>query len=258
MLFLPVMKIAAPRPGFRAAGTFPGWLGLMFFLATWAFAAEKPPLRYVPMGVANGCFVESVVFYDTVHETFGADAWCRLLQWGAKEDEEVVTGHAVAVFEQRGRLWCWDMNRGFTALNIEPAQREEVEKVAAPILAKYPRITAYFPLYRYDFPQTPDPAPPDENRAVTQTNLVFRDALLAGARLAKYRTVNVVQFSIMENGETRQSAATVFVFHGRLCIYFPERGTVPFRSRALAVQNLRLIQEAIRQQYRGAQSLKPL
>jgi hypothetical protein len=33
---------------------------------------------------------------------------------------------------------------------------------------------------------------------------------------------------------------------------------VPFRSHALAVQNLRLIQEAIRQQYRGAQSLKPL
>jgi hypothetical protein len=230
----------------------------MLFLATWAVAAEKPPLRYVPMGVANGCFVESVVFYDTLHETFGADAWCRVLQWGAKEDDEIVTGHAVAVFEQRGQLWCWDMNRGFTTLTVEPAQREEVEKVAAPILAKYSRITAYFPLYRYDFAQAPDPAPPDENRAVTQTDLVFRDALLAGARLAKHRPVNVVQFSFVVDGETRQSAATVFIFNGRLCIYFPERGTVPFRSHALAVQNLRLIQEAIRQQYRGAQLLKPL
>jgi len=252
------MNAAADRLGFCAAGTFPGWLGLLFFCSSWAFAAEKPPLRYVPMGVANGCFVESVVFYDTLLDTFGADAWCRVLQWGAKEDEEIVAGHAVAVFEQQGRLWCWDMNRGFTALSVEPAQREDVEKVAAPILTKYPRITAFFPLYRYDFPQTPDPAPPDENRAVIQTDLVFRDALLAGARLAKHRTVNVVQFSFMENGETRQSAATVFVFNGRLCIYFPERGTVPFRSRALAVQNLRLIQEAIRQQYRGAQSVKPL
>jgi hypothetical protein len=252
------MNVAAHRPGFHAAGIIRSWLGLMFFWATWAFAAEKPPLRYVPMGVANGCFVESVVFYDTVHETFGADAWCRVLQWGAKEDEEVVAGHAVAVFEQSGRLWCWDVNRGFTAMSVDAAQREEVQKVAAPILAKYPRITAFFPIYHFDNAQVPDAAPPDESRAVTQTDLVFRDALLAGARLAKHRTVNVVQFSYIVDGETRQSAATVFVFHGRLCIYFPERGTVPFRSHALAVQNLRLIQEAIRQQYRGAQSLKPL
>jgi len=252
------MNAVAHRSGFRAGGTFRGWLGLMFFGVSGAFAAEKPPLQYVPMGVANGCFVESVAFYDTLHDTFGSDAWCRVLQWGAQEDEEIVAGHAVAVFEQRGRLWCWDLNRGFTALSVEPAQREEVEKVAAPILAKYPRITAFFPLYRYDFEQAPDPAPPDESRAVMQTDPVFRDALLAGARLAKHRTVNVVQFSFVAEGETRQSAATVFVFHGRLCIYFPERGTVPFRSHALAVQNLRLIQEAIRQQYRGAQSLKPL
>jgi hypothetical protein len=252
------MNDAAQRFGCYAAGTFRRWLGLMFCSVSGAFAAEKPPLPYVPMGVANGCFVESVVFYDTLHDTLGADAWCRVLQWGAKEDEEIVAGHAVAVFEQRGRLWCWDINRGFTALSVEPAQREEVEKVAAPILAKYSRITAFFPLYRYDFAQAPDAAPPDESRAVTQTDLVFRDALLAGARLAKHRTVNVVQFTFIDNGETRQSAATVFIFHGRLCIYFPERGTVPFRSRMLSVQNLRLIQEAIRQQYRGAQSVKPL
>ena len=219
------MNAVAHRSGSRAVGTFRGWLGLMFFWVSGAFAAEKPPLQYVPMGVANGCFVESVAFYDTLHDTFGSDAWCRVLQWGAKEDEEIVAGHAVAVFEQRGRLWCWDLNRGFTALSVEPAQREEVEKVAAPILA----------MCGIDI-----------------------DALLAGARLAKHRTVNVVQFSFVAEGETRQSAATVFVFHGRLCIYFPERGTVPFRSHALAVQNLRLIQEAIRQQYRGAQSLKPL
>jgi hypothetical protein len=254
----PPMNAAAYRLGSRAAGAVCGWLGLMTFWAAVVNAAEKPPLRYVPMSVANGCFVESVVFYDTVLETFGAEAWCRVLQWGAKEDEEIVAGHAVAVFEQRGQLWCWDMNRGFSALSVEPALREEVEKVAAPVLAKYPRISAYFPTYRYDFAQTPDPAPPDESRAVVQTDLVFRDALLAGARLAKHRPVNVVQFSFVADGETRQSAATVFIFHGRLCIYFPERGTVPFRSRMLSVQNLRLIQEAIRQQYRGAQSVKPL
>ena len=53
-------------------------------------AAEKPPLPHEMMGVANGCFVESVVFLDHWHEVFGEEAWARMVQWGAKEDEEVV------------------------------------------------------------------------------------------------------------------------------------------------------------------------
>ena len=107
------------------------------------------------MGVANGCFVESVAFLDRWHERFGGEAWARMLQWGAKEEEEVVAGHAVAVCEAKGKLWCWDINFGWKPVPAESAQREKVETVATSILARYPKISAYFPNYRFDFPQAP-------------------------------------------------------------------------------------------------------
>src|SRR4051812_7325566 len=74
---------------------------------------QKPPLAHDMMGVANGCFVESIVFLDHWRETFGGESWARMVQWGAKEDAEVVAGHAVAVCEARGKFWCWDINFGW-------------------------------------------------------------------------------------------------------------------------------------------------
>ena len=53
-----------------------------------AVPAEKPPLQHAMLGVANGCFVETVAFLDRWNDSNGADAWARLLQWGAREDEE--------------------------------------------------------------------------------------------------------------------------------------------------------------------------
>ncbi|MCX6956487.1 MAG: hypothetical protein NTV51_30510, partial [Verrucomicrobia bacterium] len=72
---------------------------LLGFLAAavLARAAEKPPLPHAPMGVANGCFVESVALLDEWQEKVGTGSWSRLLRWGAKEEEEVVAGHAVAI-----------------------------------------------------------------------------------------------------------------------------------------------------------------
>jgi hypothetical protein len=218
-------------------------------------AAEKAPLRHDMMGVANGCFVESVAFLDHWHETFGAEAWAKMVQWGAKEDEEVVTGHAVAVAETRGKLWCWDINFGWTQLAVDGAQRENVEVVAAPILAKYPKVSARFPTYRNDFAQSPSASPPVAKAA--DANASVRDASVVGERLAKHRPVNVVRFTYPENGETKESAAAVFVFHGRYCVYVPEYGTVPFRIRG-SVENLRLVLDALRRMKPGAIGVKKL
>src|ERR1043165_6382327 len=93
---------------------------------------EKPPLAHEMMGVANGCFVESVEFLDHWRDTFGSDAWAKMVQWGAKEDDEVVAGHAVAVCQAKGKLWCWDINFGWKPLGIELAQRESDDAVAKP------------------------------------------------------------------------------------------------------------------------------
>jgi hypothetical protein len=207
------------------------------------------------MGVANGCFVETVAFLDHWRERFGGEAWARLLQWGAKEEEEVVVGHAVAVCEHRGRLWCWDINFGWRPVDVTTAQREDAEKVAAPILVRYPRITGRFPLYRFDFAQASDATPPTAQPAHENTSI--RDATIVGERLAQRRPVNVVRFSFTA-GETKyESAAVVFIFHGRYCVYSPETGTVPFRVRG-GVENLRLIQELLRRLVPGAGEVRKL
>lgn len=218
-----------------------------------AAPAEKPPLQHDLLGVANGCFVESVIFLDHWHERFGGGAWARLLQWGAKADEEVVVGHAVAVCERGGRLWCWDINYGWRPVPVEPAKREDAELVAAPVLARYPHITGRYPLYRFDFPQQPDANPPVAQAA--HENPSVRDASLVGERLARRRPVNVVRFSYGQGDGKRESAAVAFVFHGRYCIYTPETGTVPFRVRG-GVENLRLIQELLRRMVPGAGELR--
>lgn len=215
--------------------------------------AEKPPLAHEMMGVANGCFVESIAFLDHWQEAFGAESWARMLQWGAKEDEELVAGHAVAVCEAKGKLWCWDINFGWKPVPGDAGQRENVEAVAASILARYPKVTARFPLFRVDFPQPPSASPPAAQPGAENPSV--RDASLVGERLAKHRPVNVVRFTRSGGGE---SAAVIFTFNGRYCVYVPEVGTTPFVHVRGGVENLRLAQQALNRIAPGATALKKL
>lgn len=220
-----------------------------------AAPAEKPPLQHAMLGVANGCFVETVAFLDRWSEAQGADAWARLLQWGAREDEEAVMGHAVAICETRGALWCWDSNFGWAKLPVDLAQRDHVDVVATPVLKRYPKITARFPAYRFDFPQNPSAAPPVAQ--LTAMNTAIRDASIVASQLAKKRPVNLVQFSYGADEAKTESAAAVFVFHGRYCVYVPEMGTVPFRVRG-DVANLRLIQDLLRRAFPNVSGAKKI
>ena len=216
--------------------------------------AEPPPLANASLGVANGCFVESVLFCDAFIDKYGASAWCRVLHWGAQEDAEVVAGHAVAVCEVRGKLWSWDVNFGFAPLDAEPAKKESVALIAAPLIAEYPRINAFLPAYAQETPQTAMPSPPVE--AGDPENPEMHDASRVATRLAAHRPVNLVQFTYPNDGKTLTGAACAFVFNGRLCVYFPSQGTVPFRTTALSVANLRQLQEIIRRIFPGAGNLK--
>jgi hypothetical protein len=224
-------------------------------VAALAAPAEKPPLQHAMLGVKNGCFVETVAFLDRWKEVQGAETWARLLQWGAREDEEVVMGHAVAICESRGALWCWDSNFGWAKLPVDAAQKEQPEAVAPPVVKRYPRITARFPTYRMDFPQAASATPPTAQ--LTSINTSVRDASIVAAQLAKKRPVNAVQFSYGPDDAKKESAAAVFVFHGRYCVYVPEMGTVPFRVRG-DVANLRLIQELLRRAFPGVSGVKKL
>ena len=217
---------------------------------------EKPPLNHAMLGVTNGCFVETVAFLDHWHETFGAESWARMLQWGAKEDEEVVAGHAVALGEARGALWAWDINFGWTKLPVDPAVRGDAVEVSKPILAKYPKVTARYPTLRHDFPQSPGKAPGKAEQPGAAERSV-RDALLVGQKLARHRPVNVVRFSYGAGESKTESAAAVFVFHGRYCVYVPEIGTVPFRVKT-SVENIRVIQELLRRAFPGVTGVRKL
>ena len=228
------------------------WIGLV---ASSLGAAERGPLQHPMMGVANGCFVETVAFLDHWQDNAGPEAWARLLQWGAMEDEEIVMGHAVGLCEAQGVLWSWDINHGWNRLPVAAAERDRVESVAAPVLARYPRVTARHPTFRFDFPQAAASAPPVAQPA--HPNRSIRDASIVGAALARRRPVNVVTFKHVDAGTEQESAAVVFLFHGRYCVYVPEHGTVPFRARG-GIENLRLIQELLRRSYPGASGVKKL
>ncbi len=239
-----------------AVRTFAKYVAGLLLLVISAFAApaEKPPLNHPMMGVANGCFVETVAFLDHWKQVNG-DAWARLLQWGARSEDEVVMGHAVAICEARDALWSWDINHGWNRLPVETAQRETVESVAAPVLKKYPKVSARYPTYRFDFPQTPAGTPPMADLA--NSNTALRDASVVGAQLSRARPVNVVRFTYGSGEEKRESAAAVFVFHGRYCVYVPEAGTVPFRVHT-GVENLRVIQELLRRIFPGASDVRKM
>jgi len=228
-------------------------MGLASALAAAGAAPAKPPFTHTPLNVANGCFVESVAFYDEFMEKNGDLAWCRLLQWGAKEEEEVVAGHAVAVFESGDKLWCWDVNFGFSAVEIDPAKRDDAVLVSAPLTARYPKVAAQFPLYRMDFPQTPPDQPPEELDPTNELGL--RDASRVATRLARHRPVQLVQFIWLKGGASVPGSACAFVFNGRLCVYVPDIGTVPFHVPAVTVANLHQLQEALKRMCPGTGAL---
>lgn len=214
------------------------------------------PFAHQSMGVANGCFVESVVFGDDYRARYGEDGWYRVLQWGAKDDEEVVAGHAVTVFEHQRRLWSYDINRGFTVLATPVEQREEVALVAKEVTAPYAaKITPRYPVYREDFRRQPEPGPaPAPFTEVEERDL--RDAGVAAERLARHRAVALLEFTYPKDGDVKRGAAAAFLYHGRLCVYSPPKGTVPFRVQAQSLRNLRQLQELVRRMYPGASNLR--
>jgi hypothetical protein len=232
---------------------------LMFVvLAVATLASDRPtaaPFAHQRMGVAKGCFVESVVFGDDFRTRFGDEAWHRLLQWGAKEDDEVVSGHAVAVFEHQRQLWCYDINRGFTVLETAAGQRDDVAVVAKEVTWPYAdKITPRYPVYREDFRRLAPEGAPAPFTDVVDADL--RDAGVVAERLAKHRPVALVEFTYPVKGEVKRGAAVAFVYHGRLCVYTPPNGTVPFRAPAQSVKNLRQLQELLRRIFPGAGNLQ--
>jgi hypothetical protein len=247
------MNIAETRAPFLAARTIAAACAALAVAAS--VVAQPPPCNYSPMGVANGCFVESVACLDAFHEAIGGDGWGRVLLWGAREEEVMVAGHAVAVLVAADALWCWDVNHGWMRLPVPEARRGDAAAVAAPVVANYPRVTALYPMLWDDGGQAPEAPPPGAEPAGEASGR--QDAQQAAARLSRHRPVNLIEIIRLKDGETRTSEAIVFIFGGRMCVYSPETGTITFHVRS-SVWNVRLTLEMVRSIFPGVQRVRTL
>src|SRR5690606_4174311 len=76
----------APTTGRRGVGPLAGRVCaavcVVLLLSVSGMRAAVGPFPHERMGVANGCFVESVAFGDDLREREGEGVWYRLLQWG--------------------------------------------------------------------------------------------------------------------------------------------------------------------------------
>lgn len=185
------------------------------------------PFKFEPLGVANPCFVDSVRFAD---EYLGGKRsegkrWVRVLRWGTLDDDySMGPGHAVAVFQWRGRLFVFDINHGVRELAVPTERREVLREVSQAVLSMYPQFRPVGAVALDDSWSTHRPQfRGGDDHKVTPA---YRDAYRVAKLLGKRREVRLVRFSHLEKGKRRDSAAAVFLFARQLCIYIPERGTM--------------------------------
>ena len=217
----------------------------------------KPPFPYEALGVRNSCFVESVHFSDvyTAWNTAGDVSWVRVLQWGNQEgDYRISTGHAVAIYVDRGRVCGYDINFGFWPIDVPLEKHADLTEVGPKVFAHYPKFRPVFARYREDFSQSPHLSPPEF--LFYHKNPDVRDATRVASELGRYRPVSVVEFSFLDRGVRQTSAASIFVYGGRMCIYFPRLGTHISKSLIRILPDLKPARSVIERVYPGVTDVK--
>jgi hypothetical protein len=220
----------------------------------------KGPFTYDTLGVRNSCFVEAVNFYDEYMRRGqrGNEPWARVLQWGNEiGDYKMTAGHAVAVFADRGKLWCYDINYGMVELPVGLDRRGDIHDVSPPIFAKYPQYNPIRPLYREDFPQ--EPMRKRVKFLFYHANRDIRDATRVANSFSAVRPVRVFEYDFTDKGKTQHSAATTFVFGARLCVYFPRYGTFVAPNSTLtmgSVDDLRFLKVLVRRLFKDGGNVR--
>ena len=217
--------------------------------------AEPPPLSHALVGLPEGCVVESVLLADAFKEAYGPDTWVRVLKWGAEKDEETVVGHAVAVCEVKGALWCWDCNFGWKKLKAQPADKDNADALAPEITAHYPQISPKFPTLLEVIDQDADASPP--SGATSNPDSSAQQVALAAAALAKHRPVYAVAFNYGPDDQPKPGAAVVFSYSGNICVYSPDCGTCWCRARG-SVRNAHVVSAMLHRMLPGTRDIHPL
>lgn len=186
---------------------------------------DAGPFMFATSGLPNDCMVESVRFHDAYFSNpRSRDGWLRVLQWGVKEGFTVNPGHAVAVYEWRGKLAVFDTNKGIYPLDVPLSFKTDLHEIGPPIFAQLPNVEPTGPTYLIDSRRRQKPG--FEIARNFPNAPKYHPMLRAAKSLARYREVRVIQFAYNAQGERINSAAIVFVFDGQLCVYTRERGTL--------------------------------
>jgi hypothetical protein len=203
-------------------------------------SVDAGPFMFKATGAPNGCFIESVRFHDEFYaNSRSRDSWMRLLHWGIKEDYTVTPGHAVAVFDWRGKLAIYDINGGVLPIAVDPAVKMDLTEVGPPIFRRYPRFETTGAEYMIDIHRRQLAGltiPRDFPKAPK-----YHPLLRAAKALARHRPVQVYRFAYASGGQELESAAVAFVFDGQLCIYVAEKGTMVNRGLLARIDNERII-----------------
>lgn len=222
-----------------------------------AMRGEKPPFAYEPLAVHNSCFVEAVHFYDCYFQKQPAAEknWAQVLEWGNQEgDFKVTSGHAVTVFLANDRLGYYDINFGVQWVDLAPERRSDLTDVAPKIFAKYPQFRPILARYRYDFPQQAPKKP--ATFLFYHANPDVRDATRVASELGRVRPVRVLEFDLKEGDKTQTSAAAVFTFGRRICLYFPRQGTFESPRYVGEVDDLKYLTLVVRHLHPGAGNVR--
>lgn len=258
------------RPFFRASLLLSGiFLAVCLLLAGCAdapiggpkrplfFGAEKLPFSYEPLGVHSSCFVESVHFYDRYFQKIEANEarWAQILEWGNREgDFEIHTGHAVTIFALNHQLWSYDVNFGVQPIDVPIERRGDLSDISPKIFAKYPQFRPILARYRYDFPQEAPKKLVDF--LFYHANPDVRDVTRVANELGRVRPVRVAEFDLKGARKNQGSAAAVFTFGRRVCLYFPRQGTFESPRYVGAVDDLKYITRVVRQLYPTAENIR--
>jgi hypothetical protein len=218
--------------------------------------AMSDPFAFEALPVPHGCFVDAVRFFDAYHRgplagAPGHGGWAKILQWGAREDFSIGPGHAMTVFVWQDRLHAFDGTGGFVALDLPAEAGAALERVGPPLFARYPQFDPVLPHYLDDRWLSPGTGVLRTGRP--GNDAAWRHAERVAEALGQHRRVHLVRFTYRQGGEERASAAAVFLFQHRLCLYLPELGTMVTRVPVPSVDNLPLIESRLRRAL-GAES----
>jgi hypothetical protein len=225
-----------------------------------AISPLAKPFNYTPLGVRNSCLIESVRFYDAFRTPArgGAGGWVRVLQWGneAGSLQHITLGHAVAVCLVRDVLWMYDVNFGFVPLGTPVAKRDDLAAIESEILAKYRQTNPKYIIYHPDMLSAPAQLP--QKFTYTTGNADVREATRVASEIGRHRETRVVGFVYDDKraGRTQTSAAALFEFDRRLCIYFPSQGTLTTGLSADSLKDVQQVAAVIRQMYPGATDIE--